>query len=86
MKILKKLSAFGCALCLMFNGTMPVYAESNVEYRQLQDYTIFNGSGNLNWCGGDKLEVSNARVPIDSDVTYNGASSLRIHTTDTSEW
>lgn len=86
MKILKKLSAFGCALCLMFNGTVPVYAESNVEYRQLQDYTIFNGSGNLNWCGGDKLEVSNARVPIDSDVTYNGASSLRIHTTDTSEW
>ncbi|MGN0592056.1 MAG: glycoside hydrolase family 9 protein [Ruminococcus sp.] len=79
-------TALGYALSLLLNGTASVYAASDTAYRQLQDYTIFNGSGNLNWCGGDHLEVSNARVPIDHDVTYEGASSLRICTTDTSEW
>jgi len=34
-----------------------VLAQTDTSYRQLQDYSIFNGSGNINWCGGLNLEV-----------------------------
>ncbi len=82
MKIMKQLTAIGCALSLLFGSTAPVIAETDTSYRQLQDYAIFNGNGNINWCGGKNLEVSNARIPVDSDVTCDGVSSLRINVTD----
>lgn len=82
---MKQLTAIGCAFALMLHGTAPVRA-ADTAYRQLQDYAIFNGSGNINWCGGQNLEVTNARIPIDSGVTCDGASSLRVNVTDTSNW
>ena len=54
---MKQLAAIGCVLSLMFGYTAPVAAETDVFYRQLQDYAIFNGNGNINWCGGKNLEV-----------------------------
>lgn len=85
MKIMKQLTVIGCALSLLFSSTVPVIAETDTFYRQLQDYAIFNGNGNINCCGGKNLEVSNARIPVDSDVTCDGVSSLRINVTDTSD-
>ena len=86
MKMMKRMAAVGCALSLMLSSTAPVYAESDTEYRRLLDYAIFNGSGNINWCGGPNLEVSSSRIPVDSEVTCDGVSSLRVNVTDTSEW
>lgn len=87
MKIMKQLETIGCVLSLMFGYTAPVAAETDVSYRQLQDYAIFNGNGNINWCGGKNLEVSNARIPVDSDVNCDGVPSLRINVTDSSnQW
>ncbi len=85
MKMMKQLTALSCALFLLLQGTAPVDA-ADTAYRQLQDYAIFNGSGNINWCGGQNLEVANARIPIDSSVTCDGVSSLRVNVTDTSNW
>ncbi len=86
MKRIKSAAALCCAVTLLLNITAPVYAGmEGSAYRKLQDYAIFNGSGNLNWCGGDALEVANARVPIDSSVTCDGAASLRIATTAPSD-
>ncbi|MGN0630885.1 MAG: glycoside hydrolase, partial [Ruminococcus sp.] len=85
MKIMKQLAALGCALSMLPGITAPVMAEMDTSYRQLQDYTIFNGNGNINWCGGKNLEVSNARIPVDSSVTCDGVPSLRINVTDTSD-
>ncbi|MBQ8687276.1 MAG: glycoside hydrolase family 9 protein [Ruminococcus sp.] len=84
MKITKQMTVIGCALSLLVSSTVPAYAESDMSYRQLLDYAIFNGSGNINWCGGQNLEVSNARVPVDSEVTCDGVSSLRVNVTNTS--
>ena len=87
MKIMKQLAAIGCALSILSGSTTPVMAETDTSYRQLQDYAIFNGNGNINWCGGKNLEVSNARIPVDSNVTCDGVPSLRINVTDTSnQW
>lgn len=85
MNITKRLTAIGCALSMLHGITAPVTAEPDTSYRQLQDYTIFNGSGNINWCGGKNLEVSNARIPVDSNVTCNGISSLRVNVTAASD-
>lgn len=87
MKIFKQLTALICTFSFILHSAVAVsvYATLDTEYRQLQDYEIFDGKGNINWCGGDNLEVNNARVPIDNDVTYNGTPSLRINTTDVSE-
>ncbi len=86
MKNVKQLTAFICALSLLIGSVMSVNAETDTSYRQLQDYAIFNGSGNINWCGGQNLEVSSSRIPVDSDVTCDGVSSLRVNITDTSTW
>lgn len=85
MKIMKQLAAIGCALLMLPGITAPVMAETDTSYRQLQDYTIFNGKGNINWCGGKNLEVSNARIPVDSNVTCDGVSSLRVNITSASD-
>ena len=86
MKISSKLIALTCAVSLMLSGATSVYAVTDTSYRQIQDYAIFNGSGNINWCGGQNLEVVNSKIPIDSSVTYDGVSSLRVNITDKSDW
>jgi hypothetical protein len=86
MKISSKLTALTCAVSLMLSGATSVYAVTDTSYRQIQDYAIFNGSGNINWCGGQNLEVVNSKIPIDSRVTYDGVSSLRVNITDKSDW
>lgn len=86
MRIFRQLTAFVCSLSLLIGSTTSVCAEADTSYRQLQDYAIFNGSGNINWCGGQNLEVSNAKIPVDSDVICDGVSSLRVNITDTSTW
>lgn len=85
MKTIRKLLAFVCALSLLPHS-ITANAQTDSSYRQLLDYAIFNGSGNINWCGGQNLEVSSARIPIDSDVTCNGIPSLRVNITDSSDW
>ncbi len=86
MKFSKAMAVLCGAATLLMNTALPIKAAvQDSAYRQLQDYAIFNGSGNLNWCGGDALEVVNARVPIDTAVTCNGAASLRIATTAASD-
>ncbi len=85
MKRMKQLTAIGCAFTLLFHGAVPVRA-ADTEYRKLLDYAIFNGSGNINWCGGQNLEVTNARIPVDESVTCEGVPSLRVNVTDTSNW
>lgn len=87
MKITSQIIAFGCAVSLLFSSGGVVSAETISANRQLLDYAIFNGNGNINWCGGDHLEVNKARIPIDHAVTCNGTSSLRVNVTDTSsQW
>ncbi len=86
MRFVKRITAFVCALSMLNVAGGAVCAESDTSYRQLQDYAIFNGSGNINWCGGPNLEVSGSRIPIDSEVTCDGVSSLRVNITDTSAW
>ncbi len=86
MRFINKLTALVCTASLMSGSIPPVYAEPDISYRQIQDYSIFNGSGNINWCGGNNLEVINSKIPIDSDVTYNGTPTLRVNITDRSEW
>ncbi len=86
MKIIRKITAFVCALSLLPFNAASVSAETDTSYRKLQDYAIFNGSGNINWCGGQNLEVSSARIPVDSNVTCGGISSLRVNVTDSSTW
>lgn len=86
MRFLKQMTAIGCAFSLLLGNFATVSAESETEYRQLLDYAIFNGSGNINWCGGQNLEVSSSKIPVDSDVTCDGVPSLRVNVTDTSNW
>ncbi len=63
MKISSKLTALTCAVSLMLSGATSVYAVTDTSYRQIQDYAIFNGSGNINWCDGQNLEVVNSKIP-----------------------
>ncbi len=86
MKIQKQLLSLGCAASLLLCSTLPVFAREDTSYRQLLDYAIFNGSGTINWCGGENLEVTSARIPVDSAVTCDGVPSLRVNVTDTSDW
>lgn len=86
MKLLKQLAALGCAIPFLLHGTVSAADTTDTAYRRLLDYAIFNGSGNINWCGGQNLEVTSARIPVDSDVTCDGISSLRVNVTDTSTW
>jgi len=86
MKRMQSILAGVCAAAMLCGSVMPVHAETDTAYRQLMDYSIFNGNGNLNWCGGQNLEVESARIPIDSAVTCDGAASLRVNVTDTSTW
>ncbi len=86
MKIINKLTAVVCAASMMTSSMPCVCAEADISYRQIQDYAIFNGTGNINWCGGNNLEVVSSKVPVDSNVTYNGTPSLRVNVTDKSDW
>lgn len=86
MKFVKRITAFVCSLSMLSAFGADVLAQTDTSYRQLQDYAIFNGSGNINWCGGPNLEVSGSRIPVDSEVTCDGVSSLRVNITDTSAW
>ncbi len=86
MKLLKQLTALGCAIPFLLYGTVSAAERTDTAYRQLLDYAIFNGSGTINWCGGQNLEVTSARIPVDSNVTCDGISSLRVNVTDTSTW
>ncbi len=86
MKKFRKLTALCCAISLLFGSTAPVSAEADTSYRALLDYAVFNGTGTVNWCGGPNLEVTNARLPVDSEVTLDGVPSLRVNVTDTSTW
>ncbi len=86
MRTMKQLIAIGCAASLLLGSTMPAVAASDTSYRQLLDYAIFNGTGNINWCGGQNLEVQSARIPVDDAVAFEGVPSLRVNVTDTSTW
>ncbi len=83
---LKQITAIGCGASLLLGSTASAFAAAETEYRQLLDYAIFNGSGNINWCGGQNLEVSSSKIPVDSEVTCDGVSSLRVNVMDTSTW
>ncbi len=85
MMIYKRIISTASAVVMLLNVTFTANAEAETDYRKLQDYSVFNGNGNINWCGGDNLEVVNSRVPIDSSMTYNGTDSIRICTTGTSD-
>ena len=85
MRFLSKLTATAYAIAVILSSTTSVYAAADISYRQIQDYAIFNGSGNINWCGGKNLEVVNSKVPVDSNVTYDGTPSLRVNVTDKSD-
>lgn len=85
MKFLNSICGIFTAFLLLGQSVMLPSSAADTEYRKLNDYPIYNGGNNLNWCGGDFLEVNNARVPIDSTVTCEGTPSLRIHTTDRSD-
>lgn len=71
---------------MLLQRTVSAAQTSDSAYRQLLDYAVFNGSGTINWCGGQNLEVTNSRIPVDSAVTYDGVPSLRVNVTDTSTW
>lgn len=57
MKFVKRITAFVCSLSMLSAFGADVLAQTDTSYRQLQDYEVFNGNGNINWCGGPNLEV-----------------------------